>query len=140
MYRSTDIGWRRRARLARRKPGRVAGSIASQAAAAAPRSLSEKDSSTRSAGVWPRSAAGSSASSDRVSRTSRCNGSARPGAGDRGRDGIAVQPGAADHDQPAVARLPVAPRAVELLPEPGADALDQQAHALAADGREALHP
>src|SRR5689334_9450594 len=100
--------------------------MASQAATAAPRSLSEKESRTRSAGVWPRSTAASSASSACCSRTRRCKGSARGGAGDGGGDGVAVQAGAADHDHAAVARLAGAPGPVELVPEAGADALDEQ--------------
>ena len=52
--------------------GQLASLCADHAAAAAPRSLSEKDRKTRSARDWPRSMAASASSNALVSRTSKC--------------------------------------------------------------------
>src|SRR5262249_48514504 len=124
---------RRRLRLASLRVGRLSASRC-QAKASADRSLSEKDSTTISAGDWPRSTA-TSASSSVASWVARTCISAL----NQRLDGGLVEALLADHDQPALARLARGPAAVILVLEAAADTLHQQAHRLAGDIDEALH-
>ena len=116
IHRSTDIGWRRSRKCARRTLGSAARS-ACQAAARPARSLSANDSTTMSPGGWPRSTASTISSRLVELVVSRCiAGSAlfaQPG--ERARHRGAVEAFQPDHHEPAFARLGGGPRPVVLM-------------------------
>src|SRR6202040_2517968 len=98
-------------------------------------SVSAALSTTISAAVWPRSTASEP--------SAICPGvAARRGMAasrlDRGGDGGAVEASAADHHEPALARLAHAPGPVEIVLEPRAHTLHDLAELLAGHVQEAL--
>src|SRR5271166_1389377 len=133
MWRSTEYGcfsWPSDAsrRLGCRPP--------SWPAASSERSLAAKDRATMSAGDCSRSTACAVSSKDRRSLRTRCMVLRR----ERRSDGGAVETFLPDHYKPAAALFVGPPQPVELMREPRADALHQQAHRLARDFGETLYP
>src|SRR5262245_48748168 len=111
----------------------------SAAAATRLKSLSAKERKRISAGVWPRSMAGSASSTSRVSVRRRCIRSG-PGAVERLCNRGFVETFLADDDQAPLARLTRAPRPVKAFLEAAADALHEQACRFAAHFDKALDP
>ena len=136
IQRSTDMGWRRSRKM--REPHAAAGrrAPAAQAAARPARSLSAKDSTTTSPGVWPRST-GSTISSRLVELVaSRCIAQPQSSIARRRRGRVPFSPMTTSRPSRG---LDGGPGPIVVMRHARADRLHQEPHRLAGDGGKAFH-